>query len=100
MSFLFLTGCLANFLFFVFVYFLVHRCGYSLLRAIRLVGPSTNWSSVIRQHILRFVLLLQLAGVVYTFLNADFRSNVAIVDVVGDVLFGNWLVLQILLNAS
>lgn len=47
LSFLLLTGCLANFLLFVFVHFLVYRCGHSLLRTV-CNGLSANWSAVIR----------------------------------------------------
>ena len=47
LSFLFLTGCLADFLLFVFVHFLVYRCGHSLLRTV-CHGLSADWSAIIR----------------------------------------------------
>ena len=47
LSFLLLTGCLADVLLFVFVHFLVYRCGHSLLRTV-CHGLSADWSAIIR----------------------------------------------------
>ena len=99
---MFLTGCLADFFLFVFVHFLVYLCGNSLLRTICI---SNNWSSITRQHILRFVLLVYLAGVIHVLRKTNFWSNLQTVpifslNIVWDVLFWNRLILQILLNIS
>ena len=94
-SFLFLTRCLTNFFhLLVLANFLAYFCWDGLLRATVSSVGSSHWSSAIRKGILRLILLLHFARIIYLIWIANFRCDVSVIlDIVGNVLFSNWLIL-------